>query len=133
MEFLRDRRLEPDEAALLDPRPDTPEHEGPIFACAFCLRPVTSAGARIEVGGSHSHSFVNPHGFRFRIGCFARVVGCRLVGEPSGEWSWFPPCRWQIELCGACREQLGWFFSSRDERFHGLVLDRLVEREGGPA
>jgi len=78
------------------------------------------------VDGSHEHQCVNPHGLSFHIGCFGWVTGCRVVGAPSAEWSWFPPCRWQIELCGGCREHLGWLFRSADREFHGLILDRLV-------
>jgi len=108
-------------------RPEGPE-AGPVLSCAFCLRPITTADARLDVGGSHEHTFVNPLGFAFRIGCFARAAGLILVGEPTRKWTWFPPCRWQIELCLGCREQLGWLFSSREKAFHGLILDRLVER-----
>ncbi|HSB61576.1 MAG TPA: cereblon family protein, partial [Vicinamibacteria bacterium] len=104
---------------------------GGVLACAFCLREVTTAAARISVGGAHEHSFVNPHGLRFRIGCFADAAG-RTAGEPSTYWTWFPGHSWQVELCATCGEHLGWLFRSADTLFHGLILDRLVEVDGGP-
>jgi len=106
--------------------PGEEEGRGSTLACAFCRRPVTSAASRIAVGGAHEHSCVNPHGLRFRIGCFAEAA-CRPVGERSDYWTWFPGFTWQIELCPGCREHLGWVFRSSGAVFHGLVLDRLVE------
>jgi hypothetical protein len=28
--------------------------------------------------------------------------------------------------CAACRQHLGWHFSSADGGFHGLILERLI-------
>jgi hypothetical protein len=90
---------------------------------------VTTTAARIEAGGGHEHTFVNPHGIRYHIGCFATAAGCVPVGEPSAYWTWFPGHTWRIEVCRNCREHLGWLFESADSEFHGLVLDRLAEVE----
>ena len=103
------------------------EGEGKVLACAICRQRITTIAARIEVGGAHEHTFVNPHGFRFHIGCFARAVGCVPVGESSSYWTWFPGYTWQIEQCSSCGEHLGWLFRTDDHRFHGLILDRLLE------
>ena len=100
---------------------------GPILACAYCQRPITTAAARIEVGGAHAHSLANPDGVRFRVGCFAAASGLRPVGPKSLYFTWFAGFSWQIELCANCREQLGWLYESADGAFHGLILDRLVE------
>lgn len=113
------------------PRPAEEEDGGTLLACAHCLREVTTSAARIAVGGGHEHTFTNPAGFRYHIGCFATVVGCVRVGEPSTYWTWFPGSSWQIEQCGTCREHLGWLFRSADSVFHGLIVDRLVEIEEG--
>jgi Yippee zinc-binding/DNA-binding /Mis18, centromere assembly len=110
-------------------RPLAEDGGGEVLACAGCLRPVTTSAARIEVAGAHEHTFANAAGFQFRIGCFARAIGCATVGEPSTYWTWFPGCSWQIEQCSSCGEHLGWLFRSASEAFHGLVLDRLVEVE----
>ena len=126
---LRKEVAQPAPARRPTPRPAQDEGEGRVLACAVCRQKITTTAARISVGGAHEHSFANPHGFRFHIGCFARVVGCVPVGEPSSYWSWFPAYTWQIEDCGSCAGHLGWLFRTDDHRFHGLILDRLVEVE----
>ena len=108
-----------------DPRKVT--EEPPALACARCQEPVTSAAEWLEVGGAREHTFMNPHGFAFRIGCFAAARALEGAGGWSDEWSWFPPCLWQVQHCARCGEHLGWAFRSADRRFFGLVLDRLVQ------
>lgn len=127
--FLQ-RSPPPEGAVRPASRPAEKEVPPGVIACAFCLHAVTTKEARIAVGGAHEHSCVNPHGIRYRFGCFADA-SCRPVGEPSHYWSWFPGFSWQVELCGSCGEHLGWLFRSADSAFHGLILDRLVETEGG--
>jgi hypothetical protein len=89
---------------------------------------VTTTAERRTVSGSHEHTFANPHGFVFRIGCFAEAT-CVPVEDPSTYWTWFPGYGWQVELCRSCGQHLGWLFRNEEDRFHGLVLDRLVERD----
>ncbi len=105
------------------------EDGGGVLACGRCLRPVTTTGARIEVAGGHEHTFENPAGFRYHIGCFARAGGCFPVGASSTYWTWFPSYSWQVQQCRTCGEHLGWLFRSSEHVFHGLILDRLVELE----
>jgi len=88
------------------------------------------------VDGLHEHTQINPHGFIWSFGCFARAPGCVLVGPPSREFAWFAGHAWQLADCGGCRLHLGWFFSSPERRFHGLIVGRVVEeddsaRDGG--
>ncbi len=114
-----------------DSQPTRPDEGDRVLACSSCLHAVTTSAARIEVGGRHEHSFVNPHGLRFRIGCFASAAAVP-VGEPSAYWTWFPGFRWQIAVCAGCSGHLGWRFLSADSTFHGLILDRLVEVDSSP-
>ena len=67
---------------------------------------------------------MNPEGTVFVIGCFAQAPGCVAIGAPMLEWTWFPGCRWQVALCRACGEHLGWRYTGADT-FHGLILERL--------
>jgi hypothetical protein len=97
--------------------------------CRSCRWRVTSRAAAISMGGSHAHSFVNPHAIEFRIGCFADAPGCVGRGDESDYWTWFPGFQWQVALCRHCREHLGWRFRSPDASFFGLILDRLAEGE----
>lgn len=101
------------------------------LVCVRCGRPITTAGDRIEVDGLHEHTQINPHGFIWSFGCFARAPGCVPVGAPSHEFAWFAGHAWQVEDCGGCRLHLGWFFSSPERRFHGLIVGRVVERDDG--
>jgi hypothetical protein len=72
------------------------------------------------------HTFANPHGFEFRIACFADAPGCLEVGEESAYRPRLPGFTWQVTLCRQCGEHLGWLFRSPGARFFGLILDRLV-------
>jgi hypothetical protein len=111
--------------------PETRDREGRgsegALVCAQCRNLVTSRASAISMGGSHAHSFANPHGFEFRIGCFADAPGCREVGEESAYWTWFPGFTWRVSLCRNCGEHLGWLFRSPDARFFGLILDHLIQ------
>jgi len=80
------------------------------------------------VDGNHAHTRANPAGIRFTFGCFRDAPGCRCLGAPSGEHTWFAGCRWRIAACGGCGEHLGWAFSG-EENFFGLILLRLVSGE----
>ncbi len=101
---------------------------GRLLACATCRHEATSHDARIEVSGGHEHTFANPHGFLFRIGCFSRAT-CVAAGPAIAEWSWFPPHTWQVAHCRTCGAHLGWLFRAEGSLFHGLILDRLIEIE----
>ncbi len=105
----------------------TGDRKSSRLACESCLSVVTNAAERILVAGSHDHTFSNPYGMSYHIGCFAHAPGGRPVGEPSTYWSWFSGHSWQVEVCAACRQHLGWLFRSPGQRFHGLILGRLVE------
>jgi hypothetical protein len=114
----------PDERTALD------DDVGRVLVCASCLHAITTAGASIEMAGSHAHTFANPHGFVFHIRCFAVAPGCAAASEPSTYFSWFAGYAWKIAVCRGCGEHLGWLFLSDDSRFHGLIADRLAEAEG---
>ena len=130
LDLLKAGREAPSGTARPSASPQEDERDGSVLACAGCLQPITTAGARIDVGGAHEHTFANPAGFQYHIGCFARATGCATVGEPSPAWSWFAGYSWQVEHCSACREHLGWLFRAEGHLFHGFVIDSLVEVEG---
>ena len=97
--------------------------------CAQCQAAITSSSEKTEMGGSHEHVFVNPDGERFRIGCFSDAPGLVRYGPASFEATWFSGYSWQNELCAKCRSFLGWLYRKGEHRFHGLVLDQLIEVE----
>jgi len=95
--------------------------------CRQCRRLVTTGAERITVQGSHQHTFANPQGIIFQIGCFGSAPGCGYTGRLTAEYSWFKGFSWKIAACRLCSIQLGWLFvSSGAQRFNGLVLNRLI-------
>lgn len=98
----------------------------PMWLCAHCRHEITARSQATDKMGAHCHTRVNPHGYVFRIGCFATAPGCHCEGPDSGQWSWFPGYRWQIAQCAACTVHLGWRFTTSIESFFGLILDHLV-------
>ena len=97
---------------------------GKRLLCRRCANPITSPAAQIPVSGSHQHSFSNPAGQYFRIGCFAKAPGCSMQGRAYSEHSWFPGYRWTVALCARCGNHLGWRFQA-DDRFFGLILEQM--------
>jgi len=107
---------------------DQAERERGAILCRACGLRITEEAYRIAVLDRHEHTFVNPGGFDYTIGCFALAPGCVEIGSPETYFSWFPGYSWQIVECGACRHHLGWRFRCAGDSFHGLILDRLVVR-----
>lgn len=103
------------------------EEDGAFLLCANCLNLVTFQQAAISLNGSHQHTFANPHGLVFTIGCFRQAPGCAGVGEATPEFSWFAGFYWRVAVCAACLFHLGWRFSSGESTFYGLILKNLVE------
>ena len=93
--------------------------------CAACGEPIVRETARLVVNGSHEHSFLNPSGLRFIVGCWSSAPGCLSDGERSTVWTWFPGFAWQVEVCRSCSVHLGWSFHA-GSTFYGLIRDRLV-------
>jgi len=110
---------------------DEAEEEEPQEAeriyCRQCLKMITSPEERITVEGAHQHTFANPYGIVFEIGCFRTAQGCGHTGVPTSEFSWFKGFSWQVAVCHRCLLQVGWRFTSVDaDGFYGLILNRLI-------
>ena len=120
----------PHDAPLPEVLPSDAEDDH-VVACRACGAPLTLASAKIAVNGAHAHSFINPAGFIFRIGCFAVAPGARGSGDESDDWTWFPGYFWQAVVCGRCGEHIGWSYRNTSASFVGLILDRITEHGGG--
>lgn len=107
-------------------REQSAEPLNPIL-CRACGMAVTTRKEKIAVGGSHAHTFFNPAGIVFELGCFRRAPGCRNAGELTSEFTWFAGYLWRFALCSSCRAHLGWFFQGGDDTFYGLILPHLQE------
>ena len=99
------------------------------LVCAACGHDVTEDTAAIEVSGNHTHTCTNPEGITFRIGCFAYAAGCRMAGSTTFAHTWFAGYQWRHALCDRCQTHLGWQFIGAENKFFGLILNRLVARE----
>ena len=106
---------------------ETSEEERWII-CRQCRQRLTRPSERIQINGLHSHTFANPSGVVFEIGCFRMVSGLNFIGPPSHEFPWFAGHSWQIVICSACQTHLGWWFRGPgSNQFFGLILDHLRE------
>ena len=95
--------------------------------CRQCRQVVTTETERITIRGFHLHTFANPHGYIFQIGCFRSAGGCGYTGPVTEEWSWFKGFHWRVAVCNMCLIQLGWRFTSTGgDHFNGLILNRLI-------
>ncbi|MBW1989216.1 MAG: hypothetical protein JRI97_06685 [Deltaproteobacteria bacterium] len=104
------------------------KEKGDRILCGSCGGVVTSRSQRVERHGSHKHTFFNPAGLVFTIGCFRQSAGVSAVGPATAEFTWFPGYDWQVGLCRKCFAHLGWRFSaSSGDAFFGLILDRITE------
>jgi hypothetical protein len=94
--------------------------------CVTCGHTIARRDARIEIDGKHVHTFVNPVGHTYTIGCFGAAPGCTGLGDEQSFWTWFPRHAWRIALCRACNAHLGWSFRASESAFWGLVVDRVA-------
>ena len=97
--------------------------------CAWCGNVITAKESAIEKNGSYDHTFANPGGHVFNIGCFRFAPGCFADLVESGDFAWFAGYVWSAAVCARCKSHLGWRFRSEEDTFFGLILDRLVEKD----
>ena len=95
------------------------------WLCAWCLNRVASEKDRFLYEGKSEFSFKNPEGVRFNIFTFAKTLGCRQIGVPMLEHTWFPGHAWSYCICDRCGMHLGWQYTGPSE-FAGLIRDRIV-------
>jgi hypothetical protein len=115
-----------EENSLYNEEEKEPRWDEKIF-CRQCMQIITSPAERIEVQGLHRHTFSNPGGLLFQIGCFRRVKGCFDASPLEAQWSWFSGYVWQVVLCRACATHMGWLYTGPRDCFYGLILDRLMQ------
>ena len=101
--------------------------EDEALFCKSCLSQVTRRGQMISVNGSHTHTFFNPDGIVFELGCFRNAPGCQPAGEVTSEFTWFSGHVWCFALCRVCGVHLGWHYEMGESIFFGLILARLRE------
>jgi hypothetical protein len=92
--------------------------------CRACGAPLASERDRMPLEGAATRSYVNPAGLVYEVAAFQRAAGCRVEGDPSTFWTWFPGHAWQLALCGRCGAHVGWAFSG-PSAFFGLLVERI--------
>ncbi len=108
--------------------PAAEEKDERVILCRNCRKKITSHRYIIEMDGRHQHTFANPEGVMFTIGCFSDAEGCVNRGTPTLEFTWFTGFSWRFSLCANCFMHLGWFYRSRTgNAFYGLILSHLLE------
>ncbi len=125
-----DALAEREAEALIEDKTEKNQDRSPLI-CSACGERITSVRERVEMNGNHAHTFTNPHGFTFDIGCFRSAPGCKPLGEATEAWTWFHGYAWRVAVCGGCGSHLGWGYeptpADPDSRgFFGLILDRLT-------
>lgn len=114
----------------LDEQDEESLEKFPVLRCRTCSHTITSDDQRLQIAGSHHHTFFNPVGIVYELGCFNNAPGCSVLGESSSEFSWFAGYLWRIALCARCGTHLGWRFESAvQNNFYGLILSLLQSSE----
>ena len=101
--------------------------EGQVILCKNCRNTVTGPDWIITVNEQHRHTFLNPEGLVFQVGCFSHADGCLIDDQPTLENTWFAGFNWSISICSNCMVHLGWFYQKDDQNFFSLIIDRLVD------
>jgi hypothetical protein len=99
-----------------------------FLLCKSCNHKITTLKEKININGFHNHTFANPNGIIFEIGCYKNAPGCNYSGHFTNEFSWFKTYSWKVSICASCLAHLGWLFlSPNKDFFYGLIVDRLIE------
>jgi hypothetical protein len=98
------------------------------WLCAWCLNRVAAEHDRFEYGGRNEFAFSNPERICFIILTFSQTLGCRQMGVPTLEHTWFPAHAWSYCLCENCGQHLGWHYAGEYD-FAGLIKERIVRSQ----
>jgi hypothetical protein len=99
------------------------------WLCAWCLNRVANEEHRFAYEGKDEFTFCNPEGIRFEIITFTETAGCREVGVPTLEHTWFPGHAWSFCQCDRCGHHLGWYYAG-PQQFVGLIKSRILRALG---
>ena len=100
------------------------------WVCIACDTFIVSAEALTDICKKPYHTFANPAGEVFSIGCFTTWHNLAAVGSVTKAFTWFPGYGWQVMVCEGCGLHLGWAYSDMANdrfvnRFVGLIMNRL--------
>ncbi|XP_055587816.1 protein cereblon-like [Uranotaenia lowii] len=98
------------------------------FCCKKCDRRIANYADMFAMSKQGvSSSYCNPSGFVHETLTVYRTVvrTVRTSTKPSTDFSWFPGYSWQIAICNACNNHVGWKFIAtrrgyKPKKFYGL-------------
>lgn len=97
------------------------------YICRFCGHTIALPADSMAIDGNIRHTFANPAGIVYEVVCFSAARGCRVVGTPTEEFTWFPGFSWRYALCAACASHMGWYYWNGSRGFFGLVASHITE------
>lgn len=113
--------LEPEVRVKTELKPDD-------WLCIVCNKKITSDKDRFDYNNQSEFQFINPGGYYFDILTFCAADGCRELGEPTVEFSWFDGHSWLYAVCRRCSNHLGWKYYG-EYSFYGLIKSRMIKGE----
>lgn len=96
------------------------------WLCIVCNKKITLDRDRFEFDNQSEFQFINPNGFYFDIITFLNAEGCREIGEPTLDYTWFAGHSWSFAVCSRCSNHLGWKYKGKYS-FYGLIKSRLIK------
>ena len=96
------------------------------WLCIVCNKKITSDKNKIEYNEQSEFQFINPGGYYYNILTFSSADGCKEMGEPTIEFTWFTGHNWSYAVCSRCSNHLGWKYTGKYS-FYGLIKSRLVK------
>jgi hypothetical protein len=96
------------------------------WLCIVCNKKITSDKNKFEYNEQSEFQFINPGGYYYNILTFSSADGCKEMGEPTIEFTWFEEHNWSYAICSRCSNHLGWKYTGKYS-FYGLIKSRLVK------
>ena len=96
------------------------------WLCIVCNKKITSDKNKFEYNEQSEFQFINPGGYYYNILTFSSADGCKEMGEPTIEFTWFEGHNWSYAVCSRCSNHLGWKYAGKYS-FYGLIKSRLVK------
>lgn len=107
-------------------RVDTEAYQDRVLVCRLCGNIITYESLGTTIAGAQCHTFANPYGHIYQIGCFRNAPGVLVDLTESTDFTWFQGFAWSIAICNWCGTHLGWRFSAESSVFYGLILVKLA-------
>ena len=127
MEKKENQNIQNDVATELETKVEVKTELQPDdWLCIACNKKISTDKERFEYNHQSEFQFINPSGFYFDIITFSSADGCREMGDPTMEFSWFDGHSWLFAVCSRCSNHLGWKYEGKYS-FYGLIKTRIIK------